>query len=132
MSKITELTCIQCPMGCPLQLTHEGNEIIEVGGYNCNRGDKYARQEFVDPRRSISTTIAIEGSQWARLPVKISQSFPKEKILEAVKAIHQLHVQAPVMRGQILLENILGYTGIHVVACKSMAQNATGSTFLQH
>ncbi|MBI4411111.1 MAG: DUF1667 domain-containing protein [Deltaproteobacteria bacterium] len=119
---LTEFTCIQCPIGCPLQLTHEGREIVEVKGYSCKRGDKYARQEFVDPRRSLSTTIRIDGALWGRLPVKISGPIPKDKVLDAAKTIHQLRARAPVERGQILLENILGFDGIHVVACREMAK----------
>lgn len=119
---LTEFTCIQCPIGCPLQLTHEGREIVKVKGYNCKRGDKYARQEFVDPRRSLSTTIPIDGGLWGRLPVKVSNPIPKDKVREAARAIHQLRVSVPVVRGQILLENILGFEGIHVVACREMAK----------
>ena len=36
-------------------------------------GAKYARQEFTDPRRSLSTTVAIAGARWARLPVKTTR-----------------------------------------------------------
>ncbi len=121
MSETRAFTCIGCPIGCPLQLEHEGLEITEVTGHGCNRGAKYARQEFTDPRRSISTTIAVDGALWARLPVKITQPVPKDRVMEAAKVIHELHLQAPVQRGQVLLENLLGEEGVNVVACRSLA-----------
>ena len=30
-----ELTCIGCPLGCPLTVTMEGNEVVEVKGNTC-------------------------------------------------------------------------------------------------
>ena len=42
MSDVKNFTCIGCPIGCPLQLTHEGREIVEIEGAACNRGAKYA------------------------------------------------------------------------------------------
>jgi CxxC motif-containing protein len=113
-------TCLGCPIGCPLELEHEGREIVEVRGNRCKRGDKYARQEFTDPRRNLSTTVAISGGRYARLPVKITQPVEKHRVLEAAAAIHQLRVQAPVELGQVLLENLLGEPGISVVATRAM------------
>jgi CxxC motif-containing protein len=121
MSDTKKFTCIGCPIGCPLQLTHEGAEIIEIEGYECNRGAKYARQEFTDPRRSLTTTVRLKGARWNRLPVKITQPIPKERILEAAALIHTLTVNAPVKTGDVVLRNILGLDGIDVVATRSAA-----------
>ena len=115
-----EYVCIACPIGCPLRLVHEGDEIKEVEGQKCNRGAKYAKQEFTDPRRTFSTTIAIEGALYPRLPVKLSGTVPKDKIIEAAKEIHRLRVSAPVELGQVLLKDLLGELGVNVLACRSM------------
>ncbi len=115
-----QYTCIGCPIGCPLQLEHEGGEIKEISGYECNRGAKYARQEFTDPRRSLSTTITISGALWDRLPVKVTGPILKDQVKDAVGRIHQLAVEAPVESGQILISDFMGEAGIHVVACRSM------------
>jgi CxxC motif-containing protein len=115
-----KFVCIGCPMGCPLELEHEGNEIIEVAGNDCRRGVKYARQEFSDPRRSLSTTVAISGAVWARLPVKTTGQVPRERVLEAARLIHQIRCRAPIEAGQVLLEGLLGERGVDVVATRSM------------
>ena len=120
MSEIRELTCIRCPIGCPLRLEHEGNTIIEVSGNECQRGAKYARQEFVEPRRSLSTTVAVVGGRLARLPVKTVRSVRKEQQLQAVREIHRLRVQPPVRIGQVLIEDLLGEPGMQVVATRSL------------
>src|SRR3990172_1682704 len=96
-------TCLGCPIGCALELVHEGNEIREVSGSRCNRGAKYARQEFTDPQRALSTTVAIGGARYARLPVKVARAIPKDRVLAAARAIHGLRVEAPVRLGQVLL-----------------------------
>jgi CxxC motif-containing protein len=120
ISETQSYVCIACPIGCPLQLAHEGDTIREVSGNNCKRGAKYARQEFTDPRRSFSTTIPIEGSIYARLPVKLSAPIRKEDVLEAARAIHCLSATAPVARGQVVLAGLLGEEGVDVLACRTM------------
>ena len=120
MAKAKQFTCIGCPIGCPLQLQHDGNEIIEVFGYECDRGAKYARQEFTDPRRSLSTTVVISDARLKRVPVKVTGPIGKDRVMEAVRKIHEFRVKAPVKLGQVLIEDFLGEKGIHVVACRSM------------
>ncbi|MBF0278105.1 MAG: DUF1667 domain-containing protein [SAR324 cluster bacterium] len=120
MLEMEQYTCTNCPMGCPLQLTHEGENILEVFDYQCNRGLKYAKQEFSDPRRSLSTTVAISHARWARLPVKVSAPIPKDRVIEAAREIHQLQIESPVKRGQVLMSNFLGEKDIEVVALRSM------------
>jgi len=125
MSDTRNFTCIGCPIGCPLILTHEGREIVEIEGASCNRGAKYARQEFTDPRRGMSTTVAIEGARWKRLPVKVTQPVPKDRVLEAARLIHRLRARAPVRRGEVLLDGLLGERGVQVVATRSMERVST-------
>jgi CxxC motif-containing protein len=120
MSETERYTCIGCPIGCPLQLIHEGNEITEISGHGCNRGAKYARQEFTDPRRDLSTTVAISGALWERLPVKVTGPILKDRVMEAAREIHALHISAPVKLGQVLIADFMGEKGVHVVACRSM------------
>lgn len=122
MPETRQFTCIGCPIGCPLQLEHEGNLIKEVFGYECDRGAKYARQEFTDPRRDMSTTVAISGAPWPRLPVKVSGAIHKDQVLEAVRKIHELKIKAPVTMGQVLIKDLMGEKGFHVIACRSMKQ----------
>jgi CxxC motif-containing protein len=108
-------------MGCPLDLTIVDGEIVEVTGYDCQKGDRYARQEFTDPRRALSTTVACPNGLWPRLPVKTAATVPKGRVLEVARAIHALTVDAPVTLGQVLLDDVAG-TGVPVVATRSMPE----------
>jgi CxxC motif-containing protein len=123
VSETRAFVCIGCPIGCPLVLTHEGREVVEVHGNECDRGAKYARQEFTDPRRSLSTTVALEGARLARLPVKVTVALPKERVREAARIVHALRVQAPVARGAVLLRDLLGEPGADVVACRTVGRS---------
>ena len=120
MAKAKQFTCIGCPIGCPLQLVHEGSKITEISGNECDRGAKYAKQEFIDPRRELSTTMEITGARWRRIPVKVTGPVEKGRVLEAARRIHAVHATAPVKIGQVLIKDFLGEKGIDVVACRTM------------
>jgi len=126
MAESAQFICIGCPIGCPLQLQHTGGKITEISGHECNRGAKYARQEFTDPRRSLSTTVAISGAKGKRLPVKVTEPVEKDRVIEAVRIIHALDVEAPVRLGQVLIHNLMGEENLNVVACRSMERTSTG------
>lgn len=115
-----QFVCTMCPIGCPLELEFDGEEIREIQGQQCNRGAKYAKQEFTDPRRSFSTTVAIEGGIYPRLPVKLTAAIPKARLIEAAEAIHRIRLQAPVAMGEVVLSGLLGFEDVDVVACRPM------------
>ncbi len=120
MVESEQFICIGCPIGCPLQLQHTGGKIREISGHECNRGAKYARQEFTDPRRSLSTTVAISGAKGKRLPVKVTEPVEKDRVMEVVDKIHELHISAPVRLGEVLIQDLLGEKDVNVIACRSM------------
>ena len=46
MSETTrELTCIGCPLGCPITVTMNDTDVVSVTGNTCPRGDDYARKK---------------------------------------------------------------------------------------
>ena len=119
MSEIRHLTCIGCPMGCPLELIIVAGEILEITGNECKRGEDYARQEFSDPRRMVSTTVTCISGLWPRLPIKTAEAIPKDKVIAVVEALHTLRIEAPVQIGEVILDDVAG-TGIAVVATRSL------------
>ena len=38
------LTCICCPLGCRITVLLDGNEIANISGNTCKRGEEYARR----------------------------------------------------------------------------------------
>lgn len=113
--------CIGCPLGCRLEVDEdERGDIIEIRGSSCRRGDRYAEQEHTDPRRGVTTTVAISGGRWPRLPVKTAGEIPKDKVRAAVAELAQVRVSAPVEMGDVIVSDLLG-TGCAVVATRDMA-----------
>ena len=82
-----ELTCIGCPMGCPLTVTMEAGEVISVTGNTCKRGDVYARKEVTNPTRIVTSTVRVSGGDADMVSVKTKEDIPKGKIFECVKAL---------------------------------------------
>ncbi|GAB7140747.1 DUF1667 domain-containing protein [Deferribacterales bacterium RsTz2092] len=103
---MTELTCVCCPIGCLLQVD-EANGYL-VSGNKCPRGLAYGKKELTNPTRVITSTVWLKGGDIARLPVKTDAEIAKGQILEAVKLLDGVSVQAPVKVGDVVLSNVLG------------------------
>ncbi len=119
MSKI-ELTCIGCPLGCPLTVTLEGNEVIEVTGNTCPKGAIYAKKEVTNPTRIVTSTVRVNGGTCVMVNVKTEADIPKSKIFECVEALKGVEVTAPVKIGDVVLADVAG-TGVNVIAARNIS-----------
>jgi CxxC motif-containing protein len=115
--------CIGCPLGCRLEVDAQDGEVVEVRGQGCKRGQAFAVQEYTDPRRSVTTTVDVQGGRWRRLPVKTAETVPKGAVIDVCRALHTLRVEAPVALGDVILADVLG-TGVDVVATRDMPREA--------
>jgi CxxC motif-containing protein len=111
--------CTGCPLGCRLEVDAIDDEVLEVRGFHCRRGERYGRQEHVDPRRPLSTTVWIEGAAIRRAPVRTVEAIPKDRVLPAAVALRGVRVQAPVRRGQIVVTDVVG-TGVDVMVTRDL------------
>lgn len=117
--KTVNLICIGCPLGCPLTVEMEGNEVKSVSGNTCPRGDAYAKKELTNPTRIVTSTVRVVGGKLAMVSVKTASDIPKGKIFECVKALKDVEMIAPVKIGDVVLENVAG-TGVNVIATKNV------------
>lgn len=114
-----KLTCIGCPMGCPLTVVMNDEEVVSVTGNTCKRGDVYARKEVTDPTRIVTSTVRVSGGSIPMVSVKTKEDIPKDKIFECVRALKGIQVPAPVHIGDIILKNVAD-TGVDIVATKNV------------
>ena len=114
-----KLICIGCPMGCPLTVVMNGEEIVSVTGNTCKRGDVYARKEVTNPTRIVTSTVRVSGGSIDMVSVKTKEDISKGKIFECVKALKGIEVLAPVHIGDVILENVAD-TGVDIVATKNV------------
>lgn len=113
-----EITCINCPVGCRLDVTLENDQVVSVTGNTCKRGETYARQECVDPQRMVTAVIPVAGSA-VPLSVKTRTPIPKKRIADCMRALSEVRIAAPVAAGSVVLADVCG-TGVDVIATKSV------------
>lgn len=112
-----KLICVSCPVGCELTVTIEGEKVISVTGNRCPRGERYARDEAVEPKRVLMTLVRVEGGIERVVSVKTDRPIPLRLFPEAMKRVRELSVKAPVDIGTVVEEDFLG-TGSNLVTTR--------------
>lgn len=99
------LTCVECPMGCQIEVDMNGDNILEVRGNSCPRGKTYAENEVVCPVRVLTTTVRANNGT-TMVCVKTDKPIKKSEIFEIMKKINAVKCDLPVKVGDVLVENI--------------------------
>lgn len=113
------LTCIGCPLGCAIAVEMENNEILRVSGNTCKRGDIYARNEVTHPTRIVTSTVRVNGGTIPMVSVKTQSDIPKEKIMDIMKCLESISIDAPISIGDIIVEDAAG-TSVNIIATKNI------------
>ena len=119
-SKEKKIICIACPQGCEIAVKEENGNLI-LSGYTCKKGEEYALEEYKAPKRILTTTIRVENGLLPLCPVRTTFPIPKDMLFLAMEQISKYKVKAPLIMGQILLENILE-TGVNIVASRDLRE----------
>ena len=101
---IKTLTCIECPIGCEIEVTVENGEVVALKGNGCPRGKLYAEAEVVCPKRVITSTVRSESGEM--IPVKTDKPVRKDAMFEVMKKINAVVCKPSVKLGDVLVENI--------------------------
>lgn len=117
--EIRNLTCIGCPMGCPLTVKLEGTEVVSVEGNTCKRGAAYGKKEVTNPTRIVTTTVRVNGGAEPVVSVKTKEDIPKDKIPDCIRALKEITVPAPVHIGDVILHDV-AHTGVDMIATKNI------------
>ncbi|APT76179.1 molybdopterin oxidoreductase [Marinitoga sp. 1137] len=103
-----DLVCVRCPIGCKVHVEYTQNmEIINISGNRCPRGKEYAIQEIKDPHRILVTSIKVKNGKYPLASVKTTEAIPLRLFEEAMKEINKIEVEAPVKRGDIVIEGFM-------------------------
>lgn len=117
MAEQREFICVTCPVGCTIQATVEGQELIALQGQSCQRGEAFVREELTNPRRMFTTTVRVRGGKLPLVPVRSSAPLPKGLLMEVAKALRTVELTAPVAQHQVVLANVLG-TGVDIITSR--------------
>ena len=104
------VVCTACPNGCVLDLSGD-----TVTGNLCPKGLDFAKQERIDPKRILTTTVKLSGSDHPLLPVRTDVPISRAAYGNVMKAVRKLNVAAPVKAGQVIAEDV-AHTGAKLVA----------------
>jgi CxxC motif-containing protein len=115
-----DIRCIVCPTGCLVHVENKNGELI-IEGHSCQRGEEYARTEFIAPKRILTTTIRVENGFLPLLPVRSDLPIPKEKLQETLKEIAKTVVKAPIKMGDVLLKKVLGLD-VNIIASRDVIE----------
>ena len=114
--------CIRCPEGCEITTTLDGyGNITEITGNSCKLGIEHVNAEIKDPRRTLTTTVNVEGGALPLCPVWTEKPVPKDKVMEIAAELRKISLKAPVNINQIVLENAVK-TGINIVASRNIRE----------
>ena len=108
----TTLTCIECPIGCSIDVEVEGEQVLSVSGNNCPRGKMYAENEVICPRRVLTSTVRAASGEM--IPVKTDAPVKKTDMFEIMKKINGAHPVLPVKIGDIIIKDVA--EGINLIA----------------
>ena len=117
--EIRTLTCISCPMGCPLTVEMDGDKIKGITGNTCKRGEIYARKEVTAPTRIVTSTVKVTNGSADMVSVKTKTDIPKDKIFDCVKCLKGISVEAPIHIGDVIVPNA-AETGVDIVTTKDV------------
>ena len=102
--KKMELTCVVCPNGCLLTVWEENGE-THVEGAACKNGIRYGETELTDPRRVLTTSVAVKRGVLPLVSVRSTAPIQKRFLKDAVAALQHVVVDAPVCIGDLVYED---------------------------
>ena len=102
--KKMELTCVVCPNGCLLTVWQEDGA-THVEGAACKNGVRYGETELTDPRRVLTTSVAVNGGTLPLVSVRSTAPIQKRYLKDAVAALRHVSIDAPVRIGDLVYED---------------------------
>lgn len=111
--------CVVCPIGCEIDVVHDGSKIISMEGNKCERSEEFVSQELIEPMRILTTTVRIQGSRWVVIPVRTDKSVPKRLFPRIMRQLRRVKLQAPVNMLDVVVRDVLG-TRANIIATRTM------------
>jgi CxxC motif-containing protein len=101
MEETMKMICITCPVGCRLEVVHDGPNVTKVTGNGCKRAMGFAVTELTDPRRMFATSVKVKGGIHPLAPVYTEKPVPKSLIFDIVKELRKIELEAPCVLGRL-------------------------------
>jgi CxxC motif-containing protein len=120
MENVSDIICIICPLACRVSVAvDDEGRIVEIANFQCKKGKEYAVAESRAPMRVLTTTVMVEKSRHALLPVRTNQAIPREKLFESMHHLAEIRVKPPLKVGDVIVKNILN-TGSDIITTSEL------------
>jgi CxxC motif-containing protein len=111
--------CVVCPIGCEIDVVHDGSKIISMEGNKCEKSEEFVSQELIEPMRILTTTVRIQWSRWPVIPVRTDKSVPKRLFPRIMEQLRRIKLQAPINVLDVVVSDVLN-TGANIIATRTM------------
>ena len=115
--RVQSVLCISCPTGCNGKVVIEDGAVVEMRGYTCKKGRIYVAEEVIAPKRTVTTTVRVNGGALPLLPVVSDRPVPKGSIFACLGELRKVTVTAPVTTDSVVLADVLGL-GVNFIAAR--------------
>ena len=115
---IKKVTCIECPLGCSLEVDIENCKVVKVSGNKCPKGIKYATDEVETPVRILTSTVLTKRLEHKTVPVRTDNPVPKDRIDDAMREMRKVRLDKPVRAGAVVIADLLGL-GVNVITTRT-------------
>jgi CxxC motif-containing protein len=112
-------TCVTCPVGCEVDVELRDGNIVSLTGNRCDKVKEFVLQELKEPVRVLTSTVRIEGAEYAMLPVRTDKPIPKRLFLQAMGELANIDLKAPVHISDVIIKDVAG-SGANIVATRTM------------
>ena len=113
------IICTVCPQGCEIEAVFTDASDIVVKGFSCPRGERYALDECLAPKRVFTSSVRTNAAGRRMLPVRTKEPIAKEMLLPCAEAVKEIRVDGPVRAGEVIRRNFLG-TGTDLIASMTL------------
>ena len=114
--------CVVCPIGCEIDVVHDGSKIISMEGSKCEKSEEFVSQELIEPMRILTTTVRIQGTRWPVIPVRTDKAVPKRLFPRIMRQLRRIKLQTPVNMLDVVVKDVLR-TGANIVATRTMPRD---------
>ncbi len=119
-----EIICLGCPNGCHMTCEQHADGSVTVTGHQCERGEDYASEELLDPKRVVTAVVALDDGPIPFAPVKTDKPIPVTKIHSLLKTLYRARATPPIRCGDMLIRDFSG-TGVNVTFTRTIPADTT-------
>ena len=110
-------TCILCPNSCEITVDYEGKHVLGCTGNKCDKGREYVTQELCDPKRTVTSSVLVEGGLRPLASVRLTAPISRDLIFPLMEQLKVITLTAPVTAGTVILEKVFGTDADLITTC---------------